>query len=554
MFWKPAVMNRKSTLNCIGLCFSGGGYRASIFNLGVLSYLNRLNYDGRNMLDRVEVLSTVSGGTFTGLAFAKARLQQDYSFITFYDQFYTTFEPANDRLMDNATAKLIDDEVWKKHPHKKRSVINAMALTYADMEVFKGNFGMFMDTDLGIYQVCFNATDFTFGLPFRFQNKLTFSNGKIKNNLLNKIKNEFPLADILAASSCFPVGFEPMIFPDDFYNNHKNKNYLALKEIELFKKGIGLMDGGITDNQGIGSMINAYESSFFKNKMDLILVSDVSSSKIAVPYQPESEQIKESSKIKMMIGFILNSIKIYGLALFLLVLSISLPILSYYEVRSRCIENLLLMTSGVLLGLGIVTVVLGVVTHRIKDTIIDFIRNQFKKIPKDLQDNVLIFENLEFNLVVKMLKERISSSFLMIYDIFTKQLRRINYDFLYKQNTALNGIVVTSMIHKFNDNFRKYHPLEMGDLKLAEPSVALREVALHASETGTQLWWTQKDKELNRMDKLIATGQFTTCYNLLVHISQLDKKGIDINGLKELKKLLAADWTAFNKNAFMMMP
>jgi predicted acylesterase/phospholipase RssA len=548
-------MNRKTTLNCIGLCFSGGGYRASIFNLGVLSYLNRVHYDGRNMLDRVEVLSTVSGGTFTGLAFAKARLQKDYSFTSFYDQFYTTFEPANDRLMDDATAKLIDDEVWKNHPHKKRSVINAMALTYADMEVFKGNFGMFInDKDQGIYQVCFNATDFTFGLPFRFQNKLTFSNGKIKNKLLNKIKNELPIADILAASSCFPVGFEPMIFPDDFYKNHENENYLELKKLELFKNGIGLMDGGITDNQGIGSMMNAYESSFFKNKMDLLLVSDVSSSKIAVPYQPESEQVKESSKIKMIIGFILNSIKVYGLASFLLVLGLLLPVLCYYEVTSRWIENLLLVISGLLLGLGIVTVVLGVVTHRIKDTLIDFISKQFKKVPKDLQDNVLIFENLEYNLVIKMLKERITSSFLMIYDIFTKQLRRINYDFLYQQNASLNGIVVTSLIHKFNDNFKKYNPLEIGDLKLAEPSVALREVALHASETGTQLWWTEKDKELNRMDKLIATGQFTTCYNLLVHISQLEKEGIDINCLKELKQQLIADWTAFNKDAFMMMP
>jgi hypothetical protein len=288
--------------------------------------------------------------------------------------------------------------------------------------------------------------------------------------------------------------------------------------------------------------------------MDLLLVSDVSSSKIAVPYQPESEQVKESSKIKMMIGFILNSIKVYGLAAFLLVSGLLLPVLCYYEVTSRWIENLLLVTSGLLLGLGIVTVVLGVVTHRIKDTIIDFIRNQFKKVPKDLQDNVLVFEDLEFNLVVKMLKERITSSFLMIYDIFTKQLRRINYDFLYKQNASLNGIVVTSMIHKFNDNFRKYNPLEMVDLELAEPSVALREVALHASETGTQLWWTEKDKELNRMDKLIVTGQFTTCYNLLVHISQLEKEGIDINCLKELKQQLIADWTAFNKDAFMMMP
>lgn len=544
----------KSTLNCIGLCFSGGGYRASFFNLGVLSYLNRAQYDGKCLLDRVEMLSTVSGGTFTGLAFAKARTQQNYSFDSFYKLFYETFEPENDSLIDDATAKLIDDKVWGKHPHKKRSMINAMALTYSEMEVFKGNFGMFMnDKDEGIYKVCFNATDFTFGLPFRFQNKPTFSNHKIKNKLISKLQADIPLGDILAASSCFPVGFEPIVFPDDFYRDHKNEDFLNLKKIDIFTNGIGLMDGGITDNQGIGSMMNAYHTSYFEDKMDLMIVNDVSSSTIENPYTPESEKVEERGTIKTLLIFIMNSLKVYGLAVLLFVLGILLIILCQIEMVTGLLKSVLLIIAGVVVGAGTVIAIVGFVIQRAKTKVIEQMTNQFEKIPKYLQDNLLEFENLEVNLVIKMIKERISSSSLMIYDIFSKQLRRINYDFLYKQNASLNGIVVTSMIHKFNEEYNDYNSSDLEDLQLPEPSENLKKAATAASKTGTQLWWTDKDKAADRMDKLIATGQFTTCYNLLIHVRKLEKEGIINKNLQELKEQLITDWKAFNDDELMMM-
>ncbi len=45
----------------LGLCLSGGGFRASLFHIGVLAALAE-----REMLHRVEVLSTVSGGSIIG--------------------------------------------------------------------------------------------------------------------------------------------------------------------------------------------------------------------------------------------------------------------------------------------------------------------------------------------------------------------------------------------------------------------------------------------------------------------------------------------------------
>ena len=43
----------------IALTMSGGGYRAAMFHLGTLSYLNHLKLsDGRSMLDEVNILSS----------------------------------------------------------------------------------------------------------------------------------------------------------------------------------------------------------------------------------------------------------------------------------------------------------------------------------------------------------------------------------------------------------------------------------------------------------------------------------------------------------------
>jgi predicted acylesterase/phospholipase RssA len=51
----------------IAICFSGGGYRTAAFHLGVLAYLNHIQ-----LLPLMEILSTVSGGTLAGLAYARS--------------------------------------------------------------------------------------------------------------------------------------------------------------------------------------------------------------------------------------------------------------------------------------------------------------------------------------------------------------------------------------------------------------------------------------------------------------------------------------------------
>src|SRR5580692_2090152 len=54
----------EATAPKIGLALSGGGSRAIAFHLGCLRALNRLG-----LLDRIDVLSTVSGGSVIGACF-----------------------------------------------------------------------------------------------------------------------------------------------------------------------------------------------------------------------------------------------------------------------------------------------------------------------------------------------------------------------------------------------------------------------------------------------------------------------------------------------------
>lgn len=69
----------------IALALSGGGYRGAAFHLGVIDIPERLG-----ILREVRVLSTVSGGTITGMAYAVSVSEhsKQKTFDDFYKQVY----------------------------------------------------------------------------------------------------------------------------------------------------------------------------------------------------------------------------------------------------------------------------------------------------------------------------------------------------------------------------------------------------------------------------------------------------------------------------------
>jgi hypothetical protein len=70
--WRPISIAKKdwALKPRVALALSGGGFRASLFHLGVLKRLAEVN-----LLSRVEVVSTVSGGSIFG-AFLVLRWQR----------------------------------------------------------------------------------------------------------------------------------------------------------------------------------------------------------------------------------------------------------------------------------------------------------------------------------------------------------------------------------------------------------------------------------------------------------------------------------------------
>jgi len=539
-------------LENIGLCFSGGGYRATFFALGVVSYLDQLVYKDQSLLKSVKAISTVSGGTLLGVGFAKALQQDDYDFKTFFKLFYNTFTPENDSLLESAIAKLEDDNIWKANPHKKRSLINAFALTYAEMELFSGDFEYFNKGNIkGLEQVCFNATDFSFGLTYRFQNQGFFGNSPLYNGNrreVDALRNKVKLGDVIASSSCFPLGFEPLVFPDDYFINQTSQDYKNLKGLDCYINGVGIMDGGIADNQGIGSMMKINDR--MKGKLDLIMVNDVGSYKMA-PWQQDNAEIGKTSTVQTAVNKILQYFTIKPIYWITLIFGLTIVISnSYFEAKDKS-WTAPYIVGGIITGIGLTMTVLGLLAAVIKGFTLSRLKNLFKKnVPEPLLDDILTFQKLDISLVQRMLTDRATSAIKMINDVFLKQMRRLNYDLFYSK-ASLNHKRLTSTVYELNGQDTPYTKGKYNDAIKPKPSKSLKSVSLTASETPTTLWWDKTDIEKNRMDTLIACGQFTTCYKLMDYIFSLkaERNSIvnDFSELEKLYKALEKDWKTFNK-------
>lgn len=536
----------------IGLCFSGGGYRATFFGLGVLSYLDNVDYKAKSLLKSVKAISTVSGGTLTGVGYAKAVQSPDYDFKSFFKTFYNTFTPKNDKLLETAIAKLENDDVWKANPYKKRSLINAFALTYAEMPLFKGSFEQFEKGEIKqLKQVCFNATDFSFGLTYRFQNTGYFGNNPLyKNNQteVNALRNRVELGDVIASSSCFPVGFEPLIFPDDYFKNHEDSDYKNLKQLDDFINGIGIMDGGIADNQGIGSMMLMNDR--MDDGLDLIIVNDVGSYKMQ-PWQQDTSKVGNSSKVKLVVNKMLKYFTIKPLYWITLVIGLLIILLNNMLIFGPKPYTGLYIFGSIVLGMGLLLTVFGLVASVVKTSVLSKLKTIFKKnVPEPLLDDILTFEKLDISLIQRMLTDRLTSAMVMINDVFLKQMRRLNYDLFYSKEELKNKRI-TATVYKLNGQKSPYSKGASYNKAIKPvPSKNLKSVCLTASETPTTLWWDKTDVTKNRMETLIACGQFTVCYELMDYILKLkadeDNQVEDFTEIDSLFDALATDWKTFN--------
>ena len=262
-------------LGPIGLSLSGGGYRAAGFHLGVLGLLSEVG-----LLRNVVALSTVSGGTIVGMNWVVSLLD-GVAFDEFRERFRAWLTATN--VVREALGRLTS------HPRgdvrSNPSLIRCAAAVYAAPD-FLGDrrLGEVLDGEGIPAEIIFNSTEFRSGVDFRFRRSPN-PNVKIGNgNFLvpREVAAQVRLADVVAASSCFPGGFEPFLFPDEFEWAPGVLERVRQELGEKFEPALPLMDGGIYDNQGVESVVRANEH----GDADTLLISDTNTRQAALYVTP----------------------------------------------------------------------------------------------------------------------------------------------------------------------------------------------------------------------------------------------------------------------------
>ncbi|MFA0960373.1 hypothetical protein AB9P05_01055 [Roseivirga sp. BDSF3-8] len=147
----------------------------------------------------------------------------------------------------------------------------------------------------------------------------------------------------------------------------------------------------------------------------------------------------------------------------------------------------------------------------------------------------------------------------MVNEVFLKQIRRLNYNLFFAKD-ELENRRITSLIYELTrDEFLRSESDERTkNMKVAEriflpkPSEKVFDAAEIAMDTGTTLWFDEKDRKLNRLKNLVACGQFTTCYNLLDYVMKLPDE-YQTPEIAALTEALQKDWETFNNNPFWLV-
>lgn len=515
-----SISSDASPFDSIALACSGGGYRAACFTLGTLSLFEHFG-----LRENIKAISTVSGGTITGVRYLQALIDGE-AFSDFFHNFYGWLE--KDELHSNAVKHLKNKNLWKKeYPYKFRNLINAFAIEYQSLA--PGTIGDLDDLLKGenchLERAIVNASDFNNGLQFRFQSnkegRRIFGNKRVKGKVE---KRKIRLADVIAASSCFPGGMEPIRYPNDF---------LPGEDWDEGGDKITLMDGGITDNQGI--------SSFFTKKrgkealFGIYFVVDVTSPYIAHPFQHFPRE---------------HFLNIFGYALHWLTILLfaGLAVVAYWANWSVVFTILVCVTTFLFL----IRFLLGYLLSKAEKMV-------------DLKGSL----KLPSALIPIYLFDRIRSLVSMANDVFLKAGRRSSYDLLYEvydkelEHRRTTATIYELRCHKGHPKKEKMNRPEgqmKSDWKIIKEKIGpipenIKDIAKEASEYPTTLWFTSQEEDNKLLDKLIVCGQVTACYNWLSLMALGYADRIDLPGdpVAELWKKALWTWGQFVKDPYFLL-
>ena len=364
----------------------------------------------------------------------------------------------------------------------------------------------------------------------------------------------------------------------DAYNNPDRLKIEAdnLEPAARKKVCMGLMDGGIDDNQGIYAFLLADERQKSQD-FDFYLPCDVSSNYLENPFE-FPEESKNPALAKSINSWFLSLKK--AINTYVLVTAVIGLIGGLLLIFTQY-----LVWGAFLTGMFATALIIGVILNAAR-----------KKIKNSLQFNqsgtwVTIFKKyasyfleLPLSTVLNMLASRAISVLLLVDTIYLKKIRRLSYSYLYsrKANDAYDALIKS---HNENPSIGKIEPgalwtdrvgltavyqlstknefmlhqsiagepweyetsqVSLEDPRLLKdfmvPSKKLRDLIDNAAAMDTTLWFDENHVAKKQKESLIIAGQATMCFTFLriVYRFTSDSPDWDL-----LKNRLIADWQKF---------
>jgi len=249
----------------IALSFSGGGTRAAAFSYGVLKALHEMEvtYSGKQirLLDEVDLISSVSGGSFTAAYYG---LYGNRIFTDFEDRFLK-----RNIQGDLALRTFAYPWNWFKLMSPNFSRID-LAADYYDEKLFNHQTYEVLEKNCRRPFIVINATDLSLGIRFEFTQS--------QFDLLQSDLTGVSLGRAVAASSAFPGLLAPLTMKNyektDFVEplwvdtairfdmDITPRRYKPAREVRSYfdtvnRPYVHLIDGGVSDNMGLRGIIHS---------------------------------------------------------------------------------------------------------------------------------------------------------------------------------------------------------------------------------------------------------------------------------------------------------
>ncbi len=262
------------------LTFSGGGTRAAALSYGVLEELREttvtINGEERNLLEEVDVVSSVSGGSFTAAYYVLHGSEIFEENGPFQDKFLYH------NLEGTLKGRLANPYNWGRLSSGTFGRIEIAQEVYEDLLFGEATYG---ELDRRKPFLMVNATDMAKGSQF------TFIQSQFDPMCADL--DSVPIARAVAASSNFPVAFTPLalnsypgtcdyVEPGWVENALKDvesnpRRYYRARALRTYqepdRKFLHLLDGGVADNLGLRGPLTAIRSNDVAwsvlNKMNL---------------------------------------------------------------------------------------------------------------------------------------------------------------------------------------------------------------------------------------------------------------------------------------------